>query len=517
MSVIIPVVDLFAGPGGLGEGFSAFQQNGRNPFDIRLSIERDKQAHKTLLLRSFYRKVRGTPAFRDYLRRYRDRISTDKLFELHLNEYEQAKREAWHAELGGGSPSVAEIRDRVRNVLKRSDHWLLIGGPPCQAYSLAGRSRNKGIKGYSFEADKRSKLYVEYLQFIGDHRPSVFVMENVKGLLSARFDGEAIFQRIKDDLQDPARALRREGRQVLRGHSFRYRLATLHSDSLFESGQPTDFLLKAEDFGIPQARHRVIIVGIRDDLRVQLSPLARSPQIPIEAVLADLPPLRSGLSEENDTTENWLGILKGIGESSFMSKARKSGGDEVASLIQATLDAGNGNAANLTRGARFVESTTCIQHQREWFVLDGAGGVCNHETRSHISSDLHRYIFAASFAAVHQRSPELADFPKELLPRHRNVQNAMTGGNFADRFRVQRRGRPSSTITSHIAKDGHYYIHYDPQQCRSLTVREAARVQTFPDSYIFEGPRTEQYAQVGNAVPPLLAYQIAKSIFEIMR
>jgi len=140
-----------------------------------------------------------------------------------------------------------------------------------------------------------------------------------------------------------------------------------------------------------------------------------------------------------------------------------------------------------------------------------------------MQSDLHRYFFAACYGLVGRcdgraSSPKLAEFPPSLLPDHDNIDRDSPGtAHFADRFRVQVWDEPATTVTSHIAKDGHYFIHPDPRQCRSLTVREAARVQTFPDDYIFLGTRTAQYHQVGNAVPPLLAEKLAGVVYGVLR
>ncbi|MEY8215105.1 MAG: DNA cytosine methyltransferase, partial [Colwellia sp.] len=147
-----------------------------------------------------------------------------------------------------------------------------------------------------------------------------------------------------------------------------------------------------------------------------------------------------------------------------------------------------------------------------WFYEQRLNGfIANHETRGHIVKDLNRYLFCSTWAICAEKekwntkTPKSNNYINELTPNHANFKT----GKFADRFRVQAKSIPATTITSHISKDGHYFIHPDPRQCRSLTVREAARIQTFPDNYFFVGNRTEQYVQVGNAVPPYLAFQIA--------
>jgi DNA (cytosine-5)-methyltransferase 1 len=508
----IPVIDLFAGPGGLGEGFSACTDaRRRHPFKIALSIEKDPVAHQTLLLRSFYRQFAKDQVPGGYYHRLRGDISSADLFGAHPHQAAAARDEAWNATLGDAAdPRFApldEVRRRIRRALRRfpdgPDRWVLIGGPPCQAYSLVGRSRNKGIAGYRLEDDPRARLYLEYLQIIGDFWPAVFVMENVRGLLSAKFDGQPVIDRILQDLQDPAAALQHNARRPRSGQRRRrYVLRPLSRDGLFESGG--DFLLRSERYGIPQARHRVIIVGIRDDIGRQLQMLDVENGPTAETMLRDVPRVRSGLSKEPDSPGAWRHAVVATKNCGLPSDLRRKLIEVLGSCSLPFVE---------ERGREFVDGDPCIQYHREWFVDANLGGFCNHRSRAHIRGDIHRYCFAALFADVHGRSPDLSEFPRVLLPNHENAVAAMGGSvHFADRFRVQVRNRHSTTITSHISKDGHYYSHYDPRQCRSLTVREAARLQTFPDNYFFEGPRTAQYTQVGNAVPPLLALQIAQRV-----
>ncbi len=510
----IPVIDLFAGPGGLGEGFSALRRDGEPAFKIKLSIEKDPFAHRTLELRAFYRQFPHGRAPEDYYDYLFGVISRDQLFAKFPEQAQRASIEAWHAELGGVDFPNDLIDERIDSALGSPINWVLIGGPPCQAYSLMGRAKLIGEFGReTYEADARHFLFREYLRIIARHQPPFFVMENVKGLLTAKRNEEGIFHKILEDLKHPLDAIygpppnRKET-------SLTYRLVSLvvRNGALPGVHEPEDYLVCSENYGIPQARHRIIILGMNAEDEANARLLQPKSPVPIEDVISDLPPLRSGLSREPDSANAWRQALLTIPESAWFASPKVT--DAQRCEIRRQLRELNGN---LPRGSEIVPATRrTVRAYAEWFTDDRLAAVCNHATRLHIREDLHRYFFVSTFAAVHGRSPLLADFPPQLLPNHKNVAQALRDGKFNDRFRVQILGRPSTTITSHISKDGHYFIHYDPGQCRSLTVREAARLQTFPDNYFFEGPRTQQYQQVGNAVPPLLARQIADIVAELI-
>ena len=516
MSNPIPVVDIFAGPGGLGEGFASLGADTGDPhFRLSLSIEKERFAHRTLELRSFYRQFPHGGAPDEYYALLRGEITREELFGMPLfaSQVGQAKAEAMLAELGNTeSCSSDQIDARIRLARGDARHWVLVGGPPCQAYSVVGRSRNKGIKGYSPEKDQRHFLYREYLRIIGVHQPSVFVMENVKGLLSAQVQDQGICQQILRDLSRPG-----NGTKTPRGRGGRsYRLFSLARRGLYEEGDsdPRDFLIECERYGIPQARHRLIILGIREDLQVNRpETLVEQPQVQAGKVLRGLPRVRAGLSREDDTDEAWLSRIREAVNNGWIEACRTDC-REVYDLVLSTLI--DLAAPKRGRGGEFIRGQARIDYMGEWFLDPRLDGVCNHSTRAHMAEDLHRYLFAACFASIHGESPKLRSFPRELLPDHRNAQDGVDKRHFADRFRVQIAAKPATTIVSHIHKDGHYYIHPDPSQCRSLTVREAARLQTFPDNYRFCGPRTAQYVQVGNAVPPLLARQIAEVADDVL-
>lgn len=510
----VPIIDLFAGPGGLGEGFSQIGwREGAPFFKIGLSVEKEASAHRTLKLRSFLRQFPYNKIPKEYFSYIREGKNTEELFSLkkYAVQAQAAENEAWNATLRNEDDFNKELDVKITRALNGRKDWVLIGGPPCQAYSLAGRVRNKGKDGYTPEKDGRHFLYQEYLRIIAVHSPAVFVMENVKGLLSSKVNGNAIFKKIMQDLRKPSN-----------GDGCQYRIFSLlkEPDIFDENGDPVfedkDFVIEAERYGIPQSRHRVILLGVREDLArkgVRPTVLDEANSVSLYKVLT-LPSLRSGISRGNYDGYDWLRALREFPIVEMREEICRLAGQRVLDRIFEAIQ--NSKVPKADMGNAFVNKIPgkIIDSQlADWYEDERIQGVFNHSARTHMKSDLHRYLYAACFAKVKGYSPKMSELPELLKPDHKNKDT----GHFNDRFRVQVTGRPACTVTSHISKDGHYYIHPSPEQCRSLSVREAARIQTFPDNYFFCGNRTEQYVQVGNAVPPLLAYKVAFLVKDLLK
>lgn len=529
----VPVIDLFAGPGGLGEGFSRARTV---RFEIAASVEKDPMAHQTLRLRAAHRALsRSGGADRRVWKKW-DALVTDSpwnvvfesLFdsgnELIRDACEQATGEVWKLEMGPDNRDEVSrgIRRRVERQSGRRatpNNLVLIGGPPCQAYSIVGRSRNRGKEDYRAEDDHRHFLYREYLHVISEFAPAVFVMENVKGILSSKVADTQMFSTITRDLSRPDLASGDSDKGLA------YVLVAMPSGAseLFDPA-PADYVVRAEMFGVPQARHRVIVCGIRQDVFDRAGGMAHltSMQPPsVGDVIADLPVLRPVLSHRGGGM-HWresfdLPLFKDT-----IRELRRSS-DPVCKRVAASMERARADFADRVDPGPGAERLLVMRPDlaprvlQKWYRDRPLHIIANHETREHMPDDLVRYLFMACFGREAGASPKLAQFPRCLLPAHRNINTSAMGDvPFKDRFRVQLADRHSMTVTSHICKDGHAFIHPDPLQCRSLTVREAARLQTFPDSYVFLGTRTSQFTQVGNAVPPYLAVQIAELVGDML-
>ncbi|MGV3613126.1 MAG: DNA cytosine methyltransferase [Fluviicola sp.] len=506
-----------------------FNDENERVFDIKLSIEKDVNAHQTLELRSFVHQFPKDELPEEYYELLRESNLVERnrlkqvLFELYPEEAQKAREIAWRVELGNPEFPSELIDGRITEQLKGENNWVLIGGPPCQAYSLVGRSRRQEREELNPE-DHRVFLYKEYLRIIAVHQPAVFVMENVKGLLSAKLGKERVFPQILNDLRNPSLVFPET-------QSNNYRIYSLTTEAeLDENGQTlyesdTDYLIRAEEYGVPQRRHRVILLGIRADIDETPSILQRAEsEISLKSVIGDLPKLRSSIGRSKGESFIKNGKKKRVYE--IIEDSIDTWGNHVQQFREEIVS-WNGFSKryvetpvnfDLTIGGEFLPYETPSENNplRNWYRDERIQGVCNHESRTHLLDDLLRYQFSSIFTETYKRSPKLHEFKEHsdtLVPDHENAQT----GKFDDRFRTQSGEIPATTVTCHISKDGHYFIHYDPEQCRSWTVREAARVQTFPDNYLFCGSRTAQFHQVGNAVPPYLAKQIGEIVFTIFR
>jgi len=404
-------IELFAGAGGLAEGFI---RAGLTPI---VHIEVNKYASLTIKTRLSYHYLHEQGKDSIYYNYLRKSMTREDLYSLIPEKV---------------LSSVINMKinkNTVDKIVKKINSNLLIyglkgvdviaGGPPCQAYSLVGRARDP----YGMEKDPRNYLYKLYAEILKKIKPKVFVFENVPALLSA-------------------------------GNGKLWEDVRKHFS---KAGYKTDFrILNAHDFGVLQKRLRIIVVGWRKEFDFSYPEFENDEddtRYRVKDLLVDLPPVSPG--------------------------ERIEYGDYIAPSTEYLKK----------YGLRTKEDILTLQI-----------------TRKHNARDRQIYKLAIKKWENERKRLKYTDIPVELRT-HKNQKT------FLDRFKVVAKDLPySHTVLAHLAKDGHYFIHPDINQLRSISIREAARLQSFPDNYYFEGPMTEQFKQIGNAVPPLMAEKVAKKI-----
>ena len=394
------VIDLFAGAGGLSEGFR------RSNFEIVAHVEMDKDAALTLKTREAYYYCKDNNKMNIYYDYLNKKITRDEFYEkIPKNILDKVINQEIN-EL-----SINTIFSQIDEISNDAKIQGIIGGPPCQAYSLAGRSRKKDMGN-----DPRNYLYLYYLEFIKKYKPDFFVFENVQGIISAK--GGTIFSDIQKHMKDI-------------GYSIDYKL------------------LDSNDFGVIQHRKRIIIIGYKKELNKKYPNFKKyDKKYNIKDLFSDLPKLNAG-----EINNNYI-----------------------------------------------KKSSNCLKDLKirddKWNILT------YNESRKLNENDKNIYKIY-----LQQENMKYNKLPEKLI-KHNNTNC------FLDRFKIVSYYNPSHTMVAHISKDGHHYIHPDIKQLRSITVREAARIQSFPDDYYFESSRTSAFKQIGNAVPVFMAEQIAKKIEE---
>jgi DNA (cytosine-5)-methyltransferase 1 len=402
-------ISLFSGAAGLDEGFI------KAGFNSIAHVEMNKDACYTIKTRVSYHYLvenKKTKVYTDYLKGF---ITRNELYKEIPSEILDS---VLNVEITNNT--IESIFAKINESLENRSVDIIIGGPPCQAYSIAGRSRSLN----NMEDDPRNILYIQYGRFLKEFKPKVFVFENVPGLLSA--NKGVHFQNLKDYF-------------CKLGYTVHYKI------------------LDASNYGVLQNRKRVIIVGWLKGNDLGFPNIDYiSKQFKVNDVFHDLPKLKPG---ETLQVTNYI------------------------------------NRKN--------------DYLNNFELRNSADFVTQHITRPHNLRDLDIYKFAIDKWNKDRVRIKYTELPNRLIT-HKNLSS------FLDRFKVVDGEGISHTVVAHIAKDGHYYIHPDIEQCRSISVREAARLQSFPDDFYFEGSRTATFKQIGNAVPPLMANKIALSLKKML-
>lgn len=411
-------IDLFAGAGGFAEGFK------RAGFEPVAHVEIDPAACFTLKTRLSYHYLKENNKLDIYIKYLKGEISREQLYSIIPSCILGSV-----INLSIGDENNSKIFRIIEKLIGRKDLDVIVGGPPCQAYSLVGRARDKN----GMQEDPRNYLYVQYGKYLKKYSPKLFVFENVIGLTSA--EKGKYFKNIQADFK-------RLGYVV----------------------EP--FIVNANEFGVLQNRKRVIIIGWKKDLNLSFGQLTSQDRLScnVASIFEDLPKLNAG-----EGKDKYYDYADGINDYLHFAKIR-----------------------------------------------NGFDVLTQHITRSHTEQDKEIYKIAVKKWKTNMERLDYNDLP-EKLKTHKNRDA------FLDRFKVVADNMPySQTVVAHIAKDGHYYIHPDMEQNRSISVREAARLQSFPDDYYFEGlkegkNRTAAFRQIGNAVPPLMIEKIAKLLIEYLK
>lgn len=313
---------------------------------------------------------------------------------------------------------------------------VLVGGPPCQTFSSVGRAQDPN----SMRNDPRNYLFENYLDILNFYQPKIFVFENVTGLLTAKPGGELIFPKILERMRETYKVI----------------------------GDKDIVTLNSVHYGVAQIRKRVILIGVRNDIK--LDPKEIYDRIEKTHYAPD---------EENSRLKKYRTVKDAIGD---LPKLLPGEGKEEIDF----------------KPSQWNEYLDELRN-KEFNKL------YNHSARNHNEKDRERYRILSE---NNWQLKHLSDVRPDLIhhdPKH-----------FGNRYTVQDYDKPGKTVVAHLYKDGNLFIHPDPNQERTFTVREAARVQSFPDDFKFVGARTHQFKQVGNAVPPLMAKAIAKAIREIL-
>lgn len=406
-------IDLFAGAGGLSEGFM------RNDFEAISHVEMNKDACDTLKTRIAYYYLNNNNKFNIYESYLKGEINREDLWaKVPSDKIESVINKEISED------TITGIFTSIDKQIGQKKIDVIIGGPPCQAYSIVGRARDP----LNMKRDPRNFLYKYYLEFLKRYQPKIFVFENVPGILSAKNGVH---------LQNILNGIEKAGYNV--------------PDKL-----P---ILNSKDFGVLQDRKRVIIIGIRKDIESTFPTFNKYDKEwnLKDVLLSDLPKLAPG--------EGCLG---------------------------------------------FVEYTKPVNdYLKESKIRIDNKVTAQHIARPNNETDLEIYKIAIDLWLNHGRRLNYAELPKHLI-KHNNTKS------FTNRFQVVNDKGVSHTVVAHIAMDGHYYIYPSLDQIRSISVREAARIQSFPDDYFFEGSRTAIFKQIGNAVPVLMAEEIAKKIKQIL-